>query len=150
MSLLEEVHEVRRPRPTGAIRVGLLGQPERTAKVHVPASVGPRWLGEVVMRLERLRPGRSEEAVPEQVLVDALYALMQFLPADATAPAVAPTGNGGVQFEWHRGGWDVEVEFHDGDAHAWMENLGTGERWSGALTDRLDDLRATMRIVNSY
>ncbi len=88
--------------------------------------------------------------MPEQVLVDALYALMQFLPADATAPAVAPTGNGGVQFEWHRGGWDVEVEFHDGDAHAWMESLSTGERSSGALRDRLDDLRATMRVVNSY
>jgi len=150
VSLLEDLHEVRRPRPTGAIPGGLVGQPERTAKVHVTASVGPRWLDEIVMRLERLRPGRCEEAVPEQVLVDALYALMQFLPPDATAPAVAPTGNGGVQFEWHRGGWDVEVEFHYGDAHAWMENLSTGERSSGALTDRLDDLRAAMRVVNSH
>ncbi len=150
MSLLEELHEVRRPRPTGAIAVGLLGQPERTAKVHVPALAGPRWLGEVVTRLERLRPGRCEEAVPEQVLVEALQELMRFLPADATAPAVGPTGNGGVQFEWHRGGWDVEVEFHHGDAHAWMENCSTGERWSGALADRLDDLRATIRAVSSH
>ncbi len=150
MSMLEELHQVRRPRPTGPIPVGLLGQPERTAKVHVPESVGPRWLGEVVTRLEGLRPGRCEEAVPEQVLVEALQALMRFLPADATAPAVAPTGNGGVQFEWHRGGWDVEVEFHQGDAHAWMENCSTGERWSGALSDRLHDLRATMRAVSSH
>jgi len=130
--------------------VGLLERPERTAKVQVTGSAGPLWLGEVVTRLERLRPGRCEEAVPEQVLVDALYALMQFLPPDATAPAVAPAGNGGVQFEWHRGGWDVEVEFHQGDAHAWMENLSLGEHASGTFTDRLDDLRAIMRVVNSH
>lgn len=31
-------------------------------------------------------------------------------------PSVVPTSNGGVQFEWHRMGWDVEVEIH-ADGH---------------------------------
>ncbi len=150
MTMLEEDHAVRGASSTGVVAVGLVYQPERIAKVQIQSSVGPAWLAEVVARLERLRPGHCEEAVPDEVLVDALRALTEFLPLDAPAPAVAPTGQGGLQFEWHRGGWDVEVEFHQADAYAWAENLTSGERWSGPLAEHLEDLRTMMRVVASH
>lgn len=34
------------------------------------------------------------------------------VPDHTPAPSVVPTSRGGVQFEWHIGGVDVEIEIH--------------------------------------
>jgi hypothetical protein len=43
-------------------------------------------------------------------------------------PAIMPLSNGGVQLEWHRKGWDVEIEIFGGPKiDVYLRNLATGE-----------------------
>lgn len=44
------------------------------------------------------------------LLIEGLKILLRTLPDDSPVPAVVPTTRGGVQFEWHCGGVDLEVD----------------------------------------
>lgn len=103
--------------------------------------------GAVINRLEAMSKlmddwdGYGSPAPEKQTLIASLEVLNQFMSTSVAAPAVAPTTTGGVQFEWHQGGWDIEVEvFPDGRAVAWGENHSTQETFYGSVEESRQDL----------
>jgi hypothetical protein len=56
-------------------------------------------------------------------------------------PSVVPTAAGGVAFEWHRTGVDLEIEFHDtGEITVFGEEEATGYDFEGPLQLLLPDV----------
>jgi len=60
----------------------------------------------------------------------AMNIITSLLSEGARAPAVVPVNNGGVQIEWHNGGWDVEIEVHpDGSVSTFIDNGVFNREW---------------------
>lgn len=94
--------------------------------------------------------GYGSPAPETQTLIAALEVLRQFMPASVATPSVAPTTTGGIQFEWHQGGWDIEIEvFPDGRAIAWGENLSTHEAFHGAVEESREDLALGLKQLTA-
>ena len=105
------------------------------------------WVIPVLERLQAISEltdnwdGYGSPAPEAQTLIAALEVLRQFIPASVATPSVAPTTTGGIQFEWHQGGWDIEIEvFPDGRAVAWGENLNMQETFHGSVEESREDL----------
>ena len=105
------------------------------------------WIQAVLDRLQSISEltddwdGYGSPAPEAQTLIAALEVLRHFMPTSVATPAVAPTTAGGVQFEWHQGGWDIEVEvLPDGRAVAWGENISTQETFHGSVEESREDL----------
>lgn len=126
-------------------------------RVSVSSRVGAScWVIPVLNRLEAMSKltddwdGYGSPAPKEQTLVLSLKVLGQFAPTSVATPAVAPTTAGGVQFEWHQGGWDVEVEvFPDGRAVAWGENHRTHETFYGSVEESRADLALCLKQLTA-
>lgn len=72
------------------------------------------------------------------------------MPTSVATPAVAPTTAGGVQFEWHQGGWDIEVEvLPNGRAVAWGENISTHETFHGSVEESREDLALSLKRLTA-
>jgi hypothetical protein len=88
-----------------------------------------------------------EPRVIEMLIVDVLPKIMP--PGrNAVAPQLVPTREGGVQVEWHRGGWDVEIELSP-YRRSWVdcERADGTDMWSGTLSDNLDPLRVVLKEI---
>jgi hypothetical protein len=113
------------------------------------------WVDQVLHQaraLVSIRPnwnGHGAPAIDPQVVLAALEELSTFMPADAVSPVVGPTACGGVQFEWHAGGWDVEVEVvSDGHTEAWGEHRSSGECWEGTLPGVREQLIVSLKRLS--
>lgn len=100
------------------------------------------WRGHVVARLDsiaRLPDNWDDEGaiVPTpQTMTSALRALQSVMPEAAPRPAVVPTGDGGVQFEWHEGGWNIEIEAEPDDTvTVWARSSDRERRIYGNIED---------------
>lgn len=85
--------------------------------VHIPTpGTEPAWLWRVLERIAHLGTLSDDwdsyggRPVELKTLVAGLLLLAEILPADAADPAVVPSSAGGVQFEWHVAGIDLEIE----------------------------------------
>lgn len=121
-----------------------------TASIESPWN-GPSWIEPVVHRLWELlqlprnwSSYRSEPVRPE--LATALLRLLLEVMADDTPPpAVVPTASGGLQAEWHRGGYDLELEVSSPyrfEAH--LEEVETGRAESRQV---ISDLRPVVEWI---
>jgi hypothetical protein len=125
------------------------------AKVRIPrGSEAPRWLPYVMERLEALHRlvYEPDDEVPTpypESIQRALPELARFMRTDTPTPTVVPTFDGGVQFVWHKGGWDVEVEVGPKETLVWAQRRDGDESWDGSLDERVDDVRSLMaRLTN--
>lgn len=122
-----------------------------------PELLASDWLKRVLdqaVELLELRDGwdgpRSRTVEPrviEMLVVDVLPTIMP--PGKhAIAPQLVPTREGGVQLEWHRGGWDVEVELSP-YRRPWVdcERADGTDMWTGTLTDHVDPLRVVLKEI---
>lgn len=130
----------------------------RSVSISVPEGSSGHGVRLIVERFEALKAltddwdGYGSPAPAVDTLIDALNVLRRFMPGSVAVPAVAPTTVGGIQFEWHRGGWDIEVEVTpSGHAIAWGENLSTGESFHGTIDEAREDLVETLnRVAADY
>lgn len=105
-----------------------------SAEVSDPVS----WLPSVLRRMEALlslpddwdRYGASRV---QPVNAQRAFVLLSRIMLPATPPpALVPTGNGGIQLEWHRAGLDVEILVSGGEEDGlYVRDLATGEEWEG-------------------
>lgn len=144
----------------------LTDSPPSTAYESQPAPIvtisiyseqqSPRWLPYVARRLNELA-SRSNEPTPEAigapdpwVLKHALVVLSEWLSDDTPTPSVVPTPDGGVQFVWHKSGWDIEIEVLPSETYVWGRNRNdTGREFSGDLPERAPELQAALREMST-
>lgn len=101
---------------------------------EMPVAFGekPPWLSDALNRLKQRMElcvgwdGHRGRPVGIQVGYFAAMVL-NFLSANrAPKPSIMPLSYGGIQFEWHRKGWDVEIEIAaPGRIYAWRRKLHT-------------------------
>jgi hypothetical protein len=121
-----------------------------SAKIRIArAAEAPRWLPYVMGRLEELHRlvYEPDDEVPTphpESIQRALSELVRFMRWDTSTPSVVPTFDGGVQFVWHKGGWDVEVEVGPKETLVWAQRRDGGDSWDGSLDERVDDIRSLL------
>src|SRR4051794_18619625 len=89
----------------------------RTHSMAVTATTTtPGWITEVeesLRALQKLPPGWDSHGgrpLHPHIGQAASTLLQQIVLPETPRPAVVPTGRGGVQFEWHVNGVDLEIE----------------------------------------
>lgn len=127
-----------------------LSMPRRPTVEVVTRRDSP-WVGPVLARaneLARLAPGWDGLDAPTptfESIVELMRILANTLPAQAAIPHLVPTVDGGVQAEWHRRGFDLEIEVDaGGDAHVWWQRRGSDELHEGDPRLLVDDVRGVI------
>jgi hypothetical protein len=110
-----------------------------TYEIAIPLGLArSRWLAETVSRIAALLDAKNEmgvQPIAERQLIDSITLLMSALSSDAAPPRVAALNDGGLQFDWHRGGLDVEVIVSPDpeESGIYVREKATGEEWEGPL-----------------
>lgn len=138
--------------------IGAFFPRRRAQRVHVRIdrqADEPIWLPEVLRRMRAISAlrqdwdGERAKAPTPAALTGALGVLRGFMERDSATPAVVPTPEGGIQFEWHEAGWDVEVEIDpSGAVEAWGEHPGRGTNFFGGVDDK--GLRSAIRDISVH
>lgn len=113
----------------------------------------PVWLTptiEKISELLQLPPNwNSYRAAPvRSELAAALVTLLaQIMGDDTPPPSVVPTASGGLQAEWHRKGYDLEIEVCSPSRFvAYFEEIETGKTESRSV---VSDLRPLVEWINA-
>lgn len=120
------------------------------AKVTVDDDGAPRWLAYVLRRLNELGEDRVTSTADEPqapttaALMRALKDVTTLLPPTCPTPSVVPTADRGVQFVWHKNGWDVEVDVED-TISLWASHAATSRVISGSLAERRTEFSKILR-----
>ena len=114
----------------------------------------PDWLSEAVERLLtllRLPVGWDGHRGNPTTVASASYALEvlgRIMRPGVPLPSIMPLSNGGVQLEWHRKGWDVEVEIVGGrKVDVFTHNLASGEEAELEINADLSALSAVVEQI---
>jgi hypothetical protein len=114
----------------------------------------PEWVRLAVRRLEavgalpqgwsgRLGPPVEIQLVPRAF--DVIRDLVSGLGA-ALVPQVVPTVEGGLQLEWHRDGFDLEIVMSPfGDVWVDFERIDGSEAWEGDYEDHRETVRLALK-----
>lgn len=101
----------------------------------------PAWVEPTVHSLERLlrlAPDWDTYGgcpVDPKCIIAALELAFDTFHDDTPVPSVVPTSGGGLQFEWHTGGVDLEIEFLSATRVCGLfEDQVTGTCWEKDLT----------------
>jgi len=123
-------------------------------EVRIVGSEIPVWLDSVIKRFDGIVALSPEWAGPETVpptielACECLDKLQIFMLYTANVPAILPTPSGGIQFEWHSAGWDIEVEFYpDGSGEYWGEDHESSQQISGSISF-LEDLTNALKTLS--
>lgn len=124
-------------------------------RIRVPHEAqAPGWLAQVLRRLREIEDlprdwdGRDARAASPDALKCAFVVLRKFMASDFATPAVIPTPDGGVQFEWHDAGWDLQVEIDpSGEADVWGEHIARGTRFYGDVDSQVEDLQLAIKEI---
>ena len=118
----------------------------------------PDWSQPVAERLGHLlalRDGwtgaasaRVERRLAELVLNDVLPIVMP--DQGGPLPQIVPCVDGGLQLEWHVGGWNIEVTLSPlGDIWVSADAIQGDEDWEGTFRERGHDLQIALKTISS-
>ena len=133
------------------------GYAQRLAPATITAFSAPDstgWedkAGDRLAELMKLSPGWDGHQAPRvsRTVVDyACNLLPRLVTPGIPAPFIAPLAFGGLQLEWHRKGWDLEIEIHGpNQLYAYAREIGTGAEWERELADDLTELGAKLNAI---
>ena len=121
--------------------------------VKVSGTAG--WLSKLVGRLNELGSledgwdGNGAKRVSPKAAMDLVQSLGRFMSVNTPSPAILPTPQGGIQLEWHTGGWDIEIEFVGGGRCIyWGQDHRSDTEITGGLQD-LGQLRNALAVMTA-
>ncbi len=123
--------------------------------LEVRADAVPVWITEVVRRLNIAVAAAATEPgwqpITNTAIIRGLQTLRSVMSADSSRPSLAPTPEGGLQFEWHEAGWDIEVEVEpDGTVETWGRHLHHGATFDGAFANTADNVRVALKDITLH
>ena len=140
-------------RGEGPIATGTgTAEPAKGHRVSDPTQQTIRQTG----KLLGLPPGWNSycaKPISSDAVSKATAFLLKFdaLVPNLAAPAVVPTVRGGLQFEWHRHGVDLEVEFGSGSPDSWSaEDEKAVESLSAPLARHENAIRKWLNRVSGH
>ncbi len=112
----------------------------------------PRWFTYLKRRLDYLQDypvsdASDEDAYPkppEETVKRAWDVACQLFDTDTPTPAVVPADEGGVEFAWHKNGWDLVISALPEETLVWARNRSLGERWSSGLFEQWGRVRSIL------
>lgn len=114
----------------------------------------PAWVEPTVQslgRLLRLDPDwdtYGASRIDPRCVAAALYLASRTFRDDTPIPSVVPTSRGGLQFEWHTGGANLEIEFLSATRVCGLfEDQVTGTCWEKDLTSDLGPLVEAISLL---
>jgi hypothetical protein len=123
---------------------------------EVAVEVGPRlpilsaptpWAAPVAQKLVMLPvlapnwDSYGAQPIDREIVLAAMHLLAHTMPDNAPSPSVVPTSRGGVAFEWHMRGIDLEVEVvTQARFHVYFLDLRSDQEWEAELTSDLAPL----------
>jgi hypothetical protein len=115
--------------------------------VEVSEQELPHWVQIVLRRLRSIADlpagwsGRGGPPVEPQLLPQAFQLIADIMPNDdpSYVPHLVPTVEGGLQMEWHRDGFDLEIEMSPlGEVWVDYTRVDGSEAWDGDFDDLRD------------
>ena len=107
----------------------------------------PAWLRPTVQALIELLDlsenwdSYGARPISQEIAFFALQLLDETMRADTPAPTVVPTNRGGIQFEWHTRGIDLEIEIQSPErTYVSYEDHRSGNEWEAEITSDLTRL----------
>jgi hypothetical protein len=98
-----------------------------------------RWGAYVEQRLGEMERGEgdyTELRQPTAATVAHARRIAAGTFRDTTpTPSVVPTADGGIDFVWHKNGYDVEITVTETEARIWAHQRETGDTWNSSLPD---------------
>ncbi len=98
-----------------------------------------RWGAYVGQRLGELERGEgdyTELRCPSAATVARARKVAAETFRDGTpTPSVVPNADGGIDFVWHKNGYDVEICVTETEADIWARQRATGDEWAAPLPD---------------
>lgn len=74
--------------------------------------------------------------------------LARVMAASTPAPAIVPTSSGGLQLEWHRGGFDVELLFGEEEPPLlYVAEAPSGREWEGPPVEGFAEFELAQRLI---
>jgi len=79
----------------------------------------PQWFPTIDLKMRRLArlgdnwDGYGGSPIDHETLIFSIDVLGQFLRPSLPEPQIVPTPHGGLQFEWHTNGVDLEIEVRE-------------------------------------
>jgi hypothetical protein len=112
----------------------------------------PRWFNYVNRRLNEfvhypdavLDNDDSYPKPPLSTINDAWLVAYQMFDSRTPTPTVVPAEQGGVEFEWHKHGWDLVISVLEEETSVWARNRSVGENWSGPLSECYGRVRSIL------
>jgi hypothetical protein len=113
-----------------------------------------RWFSYVERRMKELAD--DEEGIDgypardQTVINEAWLNAAQLFGPNTPTPSVVPTVQGGIEFVWHKTGWDLELAVDPDETTVWARNRETGDTWYGALHERRGQLLGLLGYLASF
>lgn len=111
------------------------------------------WIAEVATRLAELLTlspdwdGHGGDAIAPENVEAAGRFLAKVMAPSTPAPTIVPTSSGGLQLEWHRSGFDVELLFGDEDPPLlFVAEVGSGHEWEGSPVEGFAEFDLASRL----
>jgi hypothetical protein len=123
------------------IRVTTDPAAERSTAIIQPTA---RWLAYVERRMQELAVNEDDPhgypARDQHVIQRAWECAAKWFTQSTPAPSVVPTAEGGIEFVWHKCGWDLELAIDPDETWVWARERESGEIWHGSLDERRENL----------
>gem|GEM_PF-6875059 len=112
----------------------------------------PRWFNYLKRRLDYLQnyplPDTADDDAypkpPEETVKRAWQIAYKLFDVDTPTPSVVPADEGGVEFAWHKNGWDLVISALPEETLVWARNRSLGERWSFVLSEQWGQVQSIL------
>jgi hypothetical protein len=111
------------------------------------------WIAEVAIRFAELLAlphnwdGHGGDSIAPEAVEAAGRFLATVMSSSTPAPTIVPTSSGGLQLEWHRGGFDVELLFGDEDVPLlYLAEVDSGREWEGSPVEGFAEFDLAHRL----